>query len=77
MITAKSLMNSTVITAGPQGSINETIGAMVLTHVGGLPVVDESNVLVGLLRRKDIIRYIRDSRRENDIIKADTVEILY
>jgi CBS domain-containing protein len=55
MITAKQLMNTSVITIGPDEDIYEAMRMMALNNVTGLPVIDEDGTLLGIITEKDIL----------------------
>ena len=55
MITAKQLMNTSVITIGKDEDIYEAMRMMALNNITGLPVVDDEGTLVGIITEKDIL----------------------
>jgi CBS domain-containing protein len=55
MITAKQLMNTSVIAIGKDEDIYEAMRLMALNNITGLPVVDDEGVLVGIITEKDIL----------------------
>ncbi len=55
MTTAKELMNTGVITIGPDEDICEAMRMMALNNITGLPVVDDRGRLVGIITEKDIL----------------------
>ena len=55
MITAKQLMNASVITIGRNEDIYEAMRMMALNNITGLPVVDDEGILVGIITEKDIL----------------------
>ncbi|MFF5187691.1 CBS domain-containing protein [Streptomyces sp. NPDC000345] len=54
--TAEGLMNSPAVTARPQWSVVEAAQVMERHHVKRLPVVDETDRLVGVVSRADLLR---------------------
>ncbi|MCX5644717.1 MAG: CBS domain-containing protein [Phycisphaerae bacterium] len=55
MITAKQLMNTSIITIGKDEDIYEAMRLMALNNITGLPVVDDEGTLVGIVTEKDIL----------------------
>lgn len=55
MITAKHLMNTSVITIGKDEDVYEAMRMMALNNITGLPVVDDEGALVGIVTEKDIL----------------------
>jgi CBS domain-containing protein len=55
MITAKQLMNTSVITIGKDEDVCEAMRMMALNNITGLPVVDGEGTLVGIVTEKDIL----------------------
>jgi CBS domain-containing protein len=55
MITAKQLMNTSIITIGKDEDVYEAMRLMALNNVTGLPVVDDEGALVGIVTEKDIL----------------------
>jgi CBS domain-containing protein len=60
MIKAKEIMNTNVITIGPDEDLCEAVRSMVLNHVTGLPVVDENGTLTGMITEKDVLTMLSD-----------------
>src|SRR3954452_4354475 len=52
----KDVMTSKIVSVSPQASVAEAIRLMVHTHVSGLPVVDRTGKLVGVLSEGDLLR---------------------
>lgn len=61
---AKEVMTQPAITVPPQGSIFEAVRLMLQNKISGLPVVDESGNLVGILTEGDFLR-----RTETDTLR--------
>jgi CBS domain-containing protein len=53
---AHQIMTRQVITVGPDATIAEAAGTMLQNHVSGLPVVNASGTLVGIVSEGDFIR---------------------
>lgn len=56
MRTAQDIMTTEVITIGPEADITEAVKILLDKGVNGLPVVDESGHLVGILCQSDLVR---------------------
>lgn len=54
--TASDIMNSQVVTVSPETDINELAEIFGTKRVNPIPVVDESNKLVGIISRSDLIK---------------------
>lgn len=55
MIKAKDLMNADIITVDPEDTIEEVMGRMIERGISGLPVVDMSGQLVGIITEFDLL----------------------
>ena len=64
MIRAKVVMNTSVITAGPEEDLYEAMRMMTLHNITGLPVVDEDANLLGIITEKDILALLYPSLEE-------------
>ena len=53
---AHQIMTRQVVTVGPDTTIVEAAGTMLQNHISGLPVVDASGKLVGIVSEGDFIR---------------------
>jgi CBS domain-containing protein len=54
----KDVMTSKIVSVSPQASVAEAIRLMVHSHVSGLPVIDATGKLVGVLSEGDLLRRI-------------------
>ena len=52
----KDVMTKNVVSVQPQATIAEAVDLMIRSHVSGLPVIDESGSLVGILSEGDLLR---------------------
>ena len=55
-VRARDLMRNQVVTLSPDASIREAVETLQDDHLGGVPVVDESEKVVGFLSLADIAR---------------------
>ncbi len=55
MLTAKDVMTRDVITVGPRTTVEELARLLIEHHISGVPVVDESGELVGIVTEHDLI----------------------
>ena len=55
MLTAKDIMTKTVITVKPDTSIEELSALLVKHQISGVPVVDDSGALYGIVTENDLI----------------------
>ena len=56
MLTAKDIMTKAVITVNPDTSIVELSSILVKNEISGVPVVDDSGELYGIVTENDLIR---------------------
>ena len=52
----RDIMSPRVISIAPEASILEAIRLMLLNHISGLPVIDQSGALVGVVTEGDFLR---------------------
>ncbi len=55
MLTAKDIMTKAVVTVRPETSIEELSSLLVQHGISGVPVVDESGALYGIVTENDLI----------------------
>jgi CBS domain-containing protein len=55
MLTAKDIMTNKVITVAPDTSIEELSSILVKNEISGVPVVDDSGMLYGIITENDLI----------------------
>ncbi len=55
MLTAKDIMTNKVITVTPDTSIEELSSILVKNEISGVPVVDDSGLLYGIVTENDLI----------------------
>ncbi len=55
MLTASDIMTRNVVTVKPDTSIEELAGLLVKNQISGVPVVDESGNLYGIVTENDLI----------------------
>jgi CBS-domain-containing membrane protein len=71
---AAGLMSRTVFTARPEWSVAEAARMMDRHHVKRLPVVDETDRLVGIVSRSDLLRvFLRADRAIREEVVADVL----
>jgi CBS domain-containing protein len=55
------IMEGNVATEGSDGTLEEAVNIMVDRSVGGLPVIDPDDTIVGMITERDIVRLMGDS----------------
>jgi CBS domain-containing protein len=70
MITAKQLMNTSVITIGPDEDVCEAMRMMALNNITGLPVIDDAGTLLGIITEKDILVLLCNSIEDTNLDRA-------
>lgn len=77
MFEAKSIMRTDVFTVNEHTSIYDAMMALVEHGVTGLPVVDEKNILKGIITEKDCLSLLVDSNvEEKQVSSFMTVDIV-
>lgn len=62
MITAKDVMNADIFTVDPEDTVDEVMRRMIAHGVSGLPVVDMSGQLVGVITEFDLLDLVWDPK---------------
>jgi CBS domain-containing protein len=60
MIKASDIMNSNVLSIGPNASVEEAVKILSQNQISGLPVVDDKNRLIGIITERDIVVFSSD-----------------
>ncbi|WP_097015851.1 HPP family protein [Anaerocolumna aminovalerica] len=60
MIKAFDIMNTKVLSIGPNASVEEAVKMFSQNKISGLPVVDDNNKLIGILTERDIVVFSSD-----------------
>lgn len=60
--TARSVMQKDVITVSPETSLGDLQRLFVEESIGGCPVVDDRNIVVGVVSSTDLLRAVNDER---------------
>ncbi len=55
MLKVRDIMTSNPLKARPEEDISQAAKMLLEKHINGLPVVDEDNVLVGILTQSDLV----------------------
>lgn len=55
-VRVKDVMTTKLVVVGPQASLDEAVGLMLDHRVSGLPVVDDSGALRGIVTEQDCLR---------------------
>lgn len=77
MLTARSIMTEDVVTISPESSIQEAIEMLLKQEFSGLPVVDHSGSLVGIVTEFALLGLVYDDRiRSDSVSKHMTTEVL-
>ena len=61
MATIQEIMSSELVTVSPKTPLNEAIQLLMTHRISGLPVVNESNELVGMITEKDLLYIFADN----------------
>jgi CBS domain-containing protein len=68
MLTAGAIMTPDLVTVGPELSIEEAIETLLSKEISGLPVVDESGRLVGVITEFALLAVAYDQRVKNHTV---------
>jgi len=70
MLKAKDVMSKTVTSISPGHSLLDAISILVCKEISGLPVVDESGKMVGIITEKDILNFVFSGNIKNTKVEA-------
>ncbi len=68
MLTAGAIMTPNLVTVGPESSIEEAIETLLSKEISGLPVVDETGRLVGVITEFALLAVAYDQRVKNHTV---------
>ncbi len=66
MFKAKHIMNSKILSVDPDDTVDHAVLLMVKHRISGLPVVDKTGCLVGVISEFDVLELICDCCDEKD-----------
>ena len=66
MIKAKDIMNTDIITVDPEETVEEVMGRMIKHGISGLPVVDMSGQLLGIITEFDLLDLVWEPETEKN-----------
>jgi CBS domain-containing protein len=70
--TAESIMDAKYVSVGPETPLSELLAIFNEKRVNPVPVVDENNILQGIVARSDIVRLVaRFSEAELDFLRKN------
>lgn len=69
MIPIKNFMTQNAITVGLKTPIYEALNMLVNQNISGLPVIDEDNVLIGVLSELDVLNLFETPANENATVE--------
>jgi CBS-domain-containing membrane protein len=68
MFKAKQIMNCSILSIGPDDTIDRAISLLIEHRISGLPVVDKAGCLVGVISEFDLLELICDCRDEKQTV---------
>jgi CBS domain-containing protein len=74
--TVGQFMTRRVVCFGPQDSLADIAECLSTNDFRRVPILDHGK-LVGIISRKDVIRYIRDIQQQDEVMKDSVLELLY
>ena len=66
----KILSNDEYISFGPESIISEIADSMDLKNIGAVPILDDNNILLGVVSERDIVRRCVKNGRDPDLVTA-------
>jgi CBS domain-containing protein len=66
MLTARDLMNSSVIAVGPETTVEEAIDMLIQHRISGLPVVDSDRQILGIITEFALLSIVYDPNVATD-----------
>ncbi len=61
MATARDVMQTAVVTVGPQTTLQEAIRLFAENGISGAPVVDEQSKVIGIVTERDVVQFASTS----------------
>jgi CBS domain-containing protein len=74
--TVGQFMTRRVICFGPEDRLADIAECLSTNDFRRVPILDHGR-LVGIISRKDVIRYLRDLQQQNEVMKDSILELLY
>jgi CBS domain-containing protein len=74
--TVGQFMTRHVICFGPEDSLADIAECLSTNDFRRVPILEHGK-LVGIISRKDVIRYIRDLQQQDEVMKDSILELLY
>ena len=74
--TVGQFMTRRVICFGPEDRLADIAECLSTNDFRRVPILDRGR-LVGIISRKDVIRYLRDLQQQNEVMKDSILELLY
>jgi len=71
----REIMKKDVVSLGVNDNISNAIKTMIEKNIGGIPIVDDDNVVVGIVSERDFVRTVADITTSKPVNKymSDTV----
>lgn len=63
----EEVMSRNLVSIGPNATIREAVHLMMESNIGGLPVIDGENHLLGMITRTDIFQLVLEEQQERDV----------
>lgn len=74
MLEARDVMTKEVITIGPEVTLAEAIKVLIEHKISGMPVVNASGEMVGIISEKDILNFAFSGNLQNTKVKEVMVK---
>ncbi|MDH5492989.1 MAG: CBS domain-containing protein [Myxococcales bacterium] len=76
MATIAEIMNTRLITIGPEAPLGEAIELLIQHRISGMPVVDAQGRILGVLSERDLLRaFYEEARCVRDLMTPEPVSI--
>ena len=69
MLKAKDVMTKTITTIHPDATLAEAIRLLICKEISGIPVVDEKEMMIGIITEKDILNFVFSGNLNNTKVR--------
>jgi len=69
-------MTRRIVCFHPEDNLSDIAECLSTNNFRRVPILDNGK-LVGIISRRDVIRYIRDLQQQDEVIKDSILELLY
>ena len=66
----RNMMNPTVVTIGPDASVDDAVALLLRHHISGLPVVDDNKRLLGIITEYNLLQAITRADFKTELVRS-------